>query len=408
MSAFTHRTPDSVDEEAHTLARQHADGILSEEEARSGLARLVVASGVPRAVSREPLQRDGNDQMNQDVAVELRELLARKVVGEPGSPPTFRLDLIASGSSFSGGMRGLCRKAVAGKMRDMHNRAQRYRPVLTPILDEDVDAEAGSPAPSRAVLGGVSSRRVVQEFSASVYDPDADADTDVLEVFQYRTHTASGTDRVLAEGQALARMLRVPDPDRDTLTSPVARARLRDWLCTDRGEVAVGDVLEGMLAGRVPRRGRTGQITGMLAGYTDEDLQALTQRPLCVAHRMLVAAASPTPPPRRRHVRQVNTMASECLGGAPRVAARLVRLWADSVTELDGSEYTRIGAKRYGTLLPKSDEQMAEDIALFEAEAARVIATGRTGLGERVEEVAVLLAGFLEDARSGVGEDRAA
>lgn len=405
-----------MDAAAREAATAWSRGALDESSARAALAELIEPSDVAWSVAWELPVRDGNAQLQFDVCAALEDLLLAKVVGTPDSEPTFRLDMIAAGSSFTGGMRQLSRRAAPGKMRDAHARARRQTPASDAMMlqlaggrrgphsgmqDEPRQGIPGITAvmsPVQGLLSGPVQRGLT---GPDAVDPDRELDEDVLEAFQERSRSASASDRVLAEGQALARMLRVPDPDRNVFTSPTERARLRDWLRSDGGEDVVCEVAEDLLAGRPAGRGRARLVARMFAGYSGEDLETLLARPSCVAHRLALAAASPMPPPQRKHVRAVTASASKLLGGAPRVAAGLVRAWADSITELDGSEYSHRGEKRVGTLLPKADEQMAADLDRFIERAGQVIASGREGLGGDPDMVAQTLEGLLACARSG-------
>lgn len=403
-------TCEQVDEQARAAALAWRAGRWSPTQARAALAALILPSGVAASVARASSPGRNHQMLVLDLADELVYLLILRVMGRPGSPPTFDLDLIADGASFCGGMRQYCRVAVLGKRRDLTARARKEFPLSTDLMGTHFLGQSASGQPAAAWPQAYPGRPApgaslhIDEQEALLAD-ERDQETahergqDALDFYAHAARNARTHGRLQVEGEALARMMRVRPMDRGVLTSVRARSRLVAWLGDEANTGSVREVAEALLDDAPTGRGRRSEIASMMRTWSREELEALVTRPEFVAHRLALAAASPRPAPAKEHVTEVGRQASALLGGVPRTAARLARAWAESVTELDGTEYSGRGARTGATVMPKAEASLVADRAEFEAQATRLIATGRTGLGSTPEQVAVTLAGLLNEIR---------
>jgi hypothetical protein len=120
-------------------------------------------------------------------------------------------------------------------------------------------------------------------------------------------------------------------------------------------------------------------MSGVWREWPDEVLaylDGLDPRILCL---LMTAALTPTPPPQARVIARCGYLLERRLGEA---GPRLLRAWAEAVTELDRSEFSPTGLPRL-----KARSLRNRHRARFDRMAQRLVDSGTIELGDSPEAI---------------------
>lgn len=396
---------DEVDALAVEVARAHAAGDCSQDEARRHLLVLAITGPVLASCVRQQASRP-TPQAREEIRDKMVDLLEAKIT-DTSSQKCLNLDLIADGGSLSAYTRAL----LSGAGRFLRQRIQRSYArdhALMSRLQEAALARGPevAAAPEDIVLPvlaaqGTPPRTPVDTGAGSDLHQAllSDGTRIAARAAAFRAASSSyrGSRRTAMQTALLTEVLEIDPPPRPQFSAWPMRSAVIDWCANPENGQRLRALLTRMRMGEQEGDATEVAVTSLFAGYTISELAALCSQPGYVLLHLASSVCAPVPVPSCEVKEQMFARVGAMIGGRPSLSRRLVHRWVAAHSELTGSEYTFRGrAPQVKTLATHR-----VDVDLFEAEVHALLQGGNTHLGPSVAAVAATL----ESVHEQIGED---
>ena len=324
------------DADASALARQVLDGTLPELQARWAFLAEIRESDIAHSVAVEKLPLPRTAARLADLTDQLNDLLTDRVVGVDREA-TLRLELIAAGASLHAWARMFCRGAAPRLLMSARRRSCRHLP-----LDDSRHLD---------LLAGIS-------------DSDGDSLEEIASSFADQARRLRHAGAVHLKARVLCEVFSLPAPPR---------------MVDHPRRVALLAALEKGAQSRTAAREVAADVGAVWRDWPDEQrssLDDLDPRIICL---LMTASLTPTPPPQTRVIARFGAEL-ECHLGPD--GPKLLRAWAEAVTELDRSEFSPTGSPKLKTRSLRNRHR-----ARFDRMAQRLVDSGTTELGDSPEAI---------------------
>ena len=324
------------DADASALARQALDGTLPELQVRWALLAEVRQSEIAASVAIRHLPPPRTEANLAELTDQLNDLLTDRIVGVDREA-TLNLELIAAGASLHGWARQFCRGSAGRVLMSARRRSSRHLPLedtrhlnlVSGAIEQDEDS--------------------LDEIASSLAD-------------QARRLRHAGA--VHLKARVLCEVFSLPAPPR---------------MVDHPRRVALLTALEKAAQSRTAAREVASDVGAVWREWPDEQrssLDGLDPRIVCL---LMTASLTPTPPPQTRVIARFGAQL-ECHLGQD--GPKLLRAWAEAVTELDRSEFSPTGSPRLKTRSLRNRHR-----ARFDRMAQRLVDSGETELGDSPEAI---------------------
>lgn len=368
---------DELDERAREILDQMDQGTFGEQEARRQLMSLAFTSKVLHNAALSQARRWPKphqwDEAYEFIKSEITEVLVVSITGGPGQARAhLDLDRIAGGASFSGYLGNFLsntggKVGLAGRKFQSWNRWNgegRTEDGLRRMnfYDDDTALENAGSVMFTKEQGIPTAENVVP--------------IDIV------AKSLRGRVKVHRHATLLMNQYELP-PLRHI---PVKQRRRREtilaWLSEhDDSNDAVLDIVRALVNNDEIDLGPESMVADLFSHLEIAGLEAMEGQQDIVLRKLVEAAVTARPQPRKEVVVEMSRRVKGHFGGSERVAAKVCRAWAEAIAEVDGSEYRDISAPE------KTDEQVDAGVAAFEAEVDRRVKAKFTGLGSDAVQV---------------------
>jgi hypothetical protein len=325
------------DADASSLARWAVDGTLPELQVRWALLAEIRQSDIAASVALRHLPPPRTAANVAELTDQLNDLLTDRIVGVDREA-TLKLEMIAAGASFHGWARQFCRGSVGRVLMSAHRRSSRH---LSLEYSCNLNLVAG------------------------VSDPEGDSLDEAASSFADQARRLRHAGAVHLRARVVCEVFSLPAPP-----------RMVDHPC----RVALLDALEKATHSRAAARAAVAEMSGVWREWPDEllaCLNGLDPRILCL---LMTAALTPIPPPQTRAIARCEARLERRLGVD---GPKLLRAWAEAVTELDRSEFSPTGLPKLKARSLRNRHRVR-----FDRIAERLVDSGTTELGDSPEAIA--------------------
>lgn len=362
---------DELDERAREILDQMNQGAFGELEARRQLLSLAFTSQVLHNAAMSQARRwDQPHQWREAyefIKSDIGEALIVPFTGGPGGKrPHLDLDQIAGGASLAGYLRNFLNN-TGGKVGLASRKFKSW------------DRWSGEGNRMRFYDNDAA---LENAGSVMFTQPQGVPTTDNVVPIDIAAKSLRGRVKVHRHALLLMNHYELP-PLRHV---PVKQRRRREtilaWLSEhDDSNDAVLDIVRALVNNDEIDLGPESMVADLFSHLEIAGLEAMKDQKDIVLRKLVEAAVTARPQPRKEVVVEMARRVKGNFGGSERVAAKVCRAWAEAISEVDGSEYRDISAPE------KTDEQVDAGVAAFEAEVDRRVKAKFTGLGSDAVQV---------------------
>lgn len=418
------RHHNEIDERARTWAQKVLDGSVEPEEGRWKLMELAQLSTVIDDCARTAMYgkpQGGAYIEMQDLKDRYLDMLTDKVLGKPGVTG-IDLQRIADGDSFCGWMHQLLTNSTRFHLlrhrREFNTRGKHEH--LMPLHSSETGA--GNFTAGIDALPGAIHNHDDELFAPAMADVEAEQRvTSVLAGLLADRTALRGDTLLIRQARSACRGLGLRAPLPVTWRRLQVRDRIAAFLDRTEDEDLVA-ILESFGEGTTPPPGSMRQFTYLWAEHSPAELDRVCEFGGSVIRLLTRAAITPVPQPRQASVKMLTARAlarvqmwssrgsvSEQVSNwalvvssedgseqaaeptklpsyLSRLVAGTVAAWADSVSEMSGSQWSS------STPRQRTREEMEEAQSAFVSAATLLLNSSEESLGASPEEIAESLA----------------